>query len=101
MGSGGRGMGSAERVERVALVGEWGAGNEWGEQRCPGNGERGTSAVGSGDGRMGSGERWNGVTDHAASCPATLFLSFVLYFYFLKKNDDGDVSRPIVVGLSV
>lgn len=22
-------------------------------------------------------------------------------FLFLKKNDDGDVSRPIVVGLSV
>lgn len=65
------------------------------------NGERGTSAAGSGDGREGSGESRKGVTEPCGIVSSMLFLSFVLNFYFLKKNDDGDVSRPIVVGLSV
>ena len=38
-------------------LGEWGAGNEWSGQRCWGNGERGTSGAGSGVGREGSGEQ--------------------------------------------
>lgn len=33
-------MGSGERVERIAVMGERGAGNELNEQRCPENGKR-------------------------------------------------------------
>ena len=48
---------SGERVQRVAVMGEWGVGNEWSGQRWSGSEERGTIGAGSGDGRMGSWER--------------------------------------------
>ena len=80
-----------------------------------GNEEWGTSGTGSGEGRMRIGERlergavpgewgarkvgkaWRTMRHRVLDavfivCPK---------FLFLKKNDDGDVSRPIVVGLSV
>jgi hypothetical protein len=50
------------------------------------NGERGTSAAGSGDGREGSGESRKGVTEPCGIVSSMLFLSFVLNFYFLKKT---------------
>ncbi|PMC24266.1 hypothetical protein CJ231_05975 [Hoylesella buccalis] len=51
------GMGSGERVQRAAVLGERRAGNEWSGQRWSGSEERGTIGAGSGDGRMGSWER--------------------------------------------
>ena len=79
-------MRSEERVERVVVPGEWGAGNEWSEQRCPENRTRGKL---EGRDRTMRHRARNAVF---VVCPK---------FLFLKKNDDGDVSRPIVVGLSV
>lgn len=64
-------MGSGERVEQVAMIGEW-------EARNVGMAEAG----------------------HAASCPRRCFYRLSWFLSFLSKNDDGDVSRYIVVGLS-
>lgn len=80
-----------------------------------GSGERGTSAAGSGDGREGNEEpvkrvavigEWEaGKVGRAwrTMRHRTLGAAFIVCneFLFLKKNDDDDVSRPIVVGLSV
>lgn len=49
-------MGSGEPVQRVAVIGEWGVGNEWSGLRCWERGELGTSAAGSDDGRVESGK---------------------------------------------
>lgn len=80
------GMESGERVERVAVMGERGAGNECRGQRCPENEKREKL------------ERRDRTMRHR-------FLDAVFIvcpkYLFLKKNDDGDVSHPIVVGLSV
>ena len=79
------------------------------------NGEWGTSGAGSGDGREGSGkrvpraavtgERKSGKVGKAWRTMRHRVLDAVFIvcpkFLFLKNNDDGDVSRPIVVGLSV
>lgn len=80
-----------------------------------GSGERGTSAAGSGDGREESGERvervavaeeWEvGKVGKAWRTMRHRVLDAVFIvcneFLFLKKNDDGDGFRPIVVGLLV
>ena len=81
-----RGVGSGERVQRVAVMGEREAGNELNEQRWLERGKREKL------------ERRDRTMRHRA-----LDAVFVVCpkFLFLKKNDDGDVSRPIVVGLSV
>lgn len=79
-------MGSGERVERVAVIGEWGAGNEWSEQRCP---ENRTREKLEGRDRTMRHRARNAVF---VVCPK---------FLFLKKNDDGDVSLHFVVGLLV
>ncbi|WP_155813644.1 hypothetical protein [Hoylesella buccalis] len=68
-----RGVGSGERVQRVAVLGEWGVGNQCRGQRCWERGEWGTSAAGSGARRMGSEKSWKGVANHAASCPRCCF----------------------------
>ena len=85
-GSGEGRMRSGERVERVVVIGEWEVENEWGGQRCPENWKREKL------------ERRDRTMRHRV-----LDAVFIVCpkFLFLKKNDDGDVSRPIVVGLSV
>ncbi len=85
-GSGEGRMRIGERLERGAVTGEWEVENEWGGQRCPENGKREKL------------ERRDRTMRHRV-----LDAVFIVCpkFLFLKKNDDGDVSRPIVVGLSV
>lgn len=73
-------------MERVAVLGEWGVGNEWSGQRWLENDDRG---------KLERRDRSCGIVR------STLFFIVCNEFLFLKKNDDGDVSRPIVVGLSV
>lgn len=85
-GSGDGRVGSGKPVQRVAVIGEWGAGNEWSEQRCPENRTRGKL---EGRDRTMRHRARNAVF---VVCPK---------FLFLKKNDDGDVSLHFVVGLSV
>lgn len=73
-------------MERVAVVGGMGRGNEWSVQRCPESGRREKLE------RRDRAMRHRALDAVFIVCPK---------FLFLKKNDDGDVSRPIVVGLSV
>lgn len=73
-------------MDRVAVMGERGTGNELNEQRWLERGKR---------------EKLERRGEPCGIAPSVPFLSFVLNFYFLKKNGDGDASRPIVVGLSV
>ena len=77
---------SGEPVQRVAVLGERGVRNEWSGQRCPENGKR---------------EKLEWRKRTMRHCVLDAIFIVCPKFLFLKKNDDGDVSRPIVVGLSV
>lgn len=85
-GSGDGRMESGERVQRVAVMGEREAGNELNEQRWLERGKR--EKLEGRDRTM----RHRALDAVFVVCPK---------FLFLKKNDDGDVSRPIVVGLLI
>ena len=70
-GSGDGREGNGESVQRVAVMGEREVGNEWSGQRWPENGKRGTL-------------KW---CDRSCGiAPSSLFLLFVMNFYFLKKT---------------